>query len=392
MWGQMGALVASSAATRAGGVAAALGNGWRRPQRRRRRRDGPTGAIAVVLAGCTAAVATAAARIRAWTTPGMGHVLAAHPAWGCLGLDRRRSELSSRATKVQADLTDSEVLVEEINEIASTTRHHHSATAAAAAAAGAMPGALSAAAVAAPRRGRRALQPVLTLPGDTLEVTPLMLALTAAATAVSAGVVAMSVSRSPAGACFGVIGGVVAAELFSGCFHWATDNYGSLQTPVVGSACAAFQGHHLAPWTIASRPFVNNVYKIARAALVLVCVAAASLPPAGAAFATTMFYGQLLAQDFHRWSHTPASSLAPWQRWLQRCGFALSTAEHCRHHKPPFAAHYCILSGALNRLLDSRPVLLWRRLEALVFRLTSIEPNCWKGEKGASIRELALSL
>lgn len=56
---------------------------------------------------------------------------------------------------------------------------------------------------------------------------------------------------------------VVAGDFGTGVFHWSVDNYGSLKTPVVGSVCAAFQGHHKAPWTITFRPFVNNVYKIA---------------------------------------------------------------------------------------------------------------------------------
>jgi hypothetical protein len=33
------------------------------------------------------------------------------------------------------------------------------------------------------------------------------------------------------------------------------DNYGSLKTPVFGSVCAAFQGHHVTPWTITFRSF-----------------------------------------------------------------------------------------------------------------------------------------
>ena len=45
--------------------------------------------------------------------------------------------------------------------------------------------------------------------------------------------------------------------------HRSVDNYGSLKTPLVGSVCAAFQGHHETPWTITFRPFANNVYKIA---------------------------------------------------------------------------------------------------------------------------------
>lgn len=289
-------------------------------------------------------------------------------------------------------------LVAEINELARSSQDHHSATAIAAAAA-------SAAAAAAPagrngrpeqskrrRAARKTFKPVLTLPGDTLEIQPAMVAHVTAAVAVTVAVLVSSARASPGPTAAAVCAGAVMAELFSGCFHWATDNYGSLDTPVVGFACAAFQGHHLAPWTIHFRPTINNVYKIARPLVPLTLLAGWLLPPGWSAFAATTFFGQMLAQEFHRWSHTPTTKLAPWQRWMQSHGIAMTTAEHCRHHRPPFAAQYCILNGMLNPLLDSRPVLFWRRLESFFFRLTGVEPNCWKGEKGAAIRDVAMSL
>lgn len=278
-----------------------------------------------------------------------------------------------------------DLMVDEVNAIA-TSAEHHSATGIAAAADRKIEQKGTG------KAARRTLQPVLTLPGDTLEHKPFMVAFVAAATALTGTAVGMAYTAASWKAFVAVLGGILAAEIFSGTFHWATDNYGSMQTPMVGSACAAFQGHHLAPWTITHRPFANNVYKIARAALPLILISIIGLPPTGAAFCATMFYCQILAQEFHRWSHLPARQLLPWQRWLMRCGLVVSTAEHCRHHKPPFAAHYCILTGGLNAWLDSDPVLFWRRFEALVWRLTGVEPNCWKGDKGLAVRDRALSL
>ena len=133
----------------------------------------------------------------------------------------------------------------------------------------------------------------------------------------------------------------------------------------------------------------NNVYKIASAAIPLTLLALVLLPPAGGAFVATLFYSQLLAQEFHRWTHTPPKLLAPWQLSLQRVGIALPFKEHIAHHKPPFDRKYCILSGALNGVLDSEPLLLWRRLEAANYRLNGQEPNCWKDPK---VKALALSL
>ena len=243
-----------------------------------------------------------------------------------------------------------------------------------------------------PQRGPDGrLLPVLTLPGDTLDDTQPMAGLTAASTVLAVGVIGRAFAASGGvPALVGVALGGVAGELFSGTFHWATDNYGRLETPVVGFACAAFQGHHLAPWTISHRSFPNNVYKIAAATLPLFLLGLALLPPAGAAFVATLFYSQVLAQEFHRWSHTPANLLAPWQRALQSAGVALPVKEHFAHHRPPFDKHYCILTGGLNKLLDSEPLWFWRRLEALVYRWNGQEPNCWKHDP--RVKELALRL
>jgi len=243
-----------------------------------------------------------------------------------------------------------------------------------------------------PRRGQDGrLLPMLTLPGDTLQTTWSMVAVTASSTllTVAAIVRAFVASQSFLTPLLGVCLGAVAGELFSGVFHWATDNYGRLETPVVGFACAAFQGHHLAPWTISHRSVWNNVHKIAAATHPLILMALALLPPAGAAFTAVMLYSQVMAQEFHRWSHTTPSMLAPWQRWLQRAGIALPFREHCAHHKPPFDKHYCILTGGLNRLLDSAPLLVWRRLEAFFYRQYGVEPLSWKD---ARVKQLALGL
>jgi len=235
------------------------------------------------------------------------------------------------------------------------------------------------------------LQPILTLPGDSLETTSRMVAITAASTVLAAGLVAraFAMSSTPLWPLLGVALGGVAGEMFTGCFHWATDNYGRLETPVVGFACAAFQGHHLAPWTISHRSLWNNVYKIGSASIPLMLCSLALLPPTGTAFVAVMLYCQLCAQEFHRWSHTPPALLQPWQRRLQNAGVALPFKEHCAHHKPPFERKYCILTGGLNQLLDTEPIHFWRRLEALVFRLNGQEPHSWEDPK---VKALALSL
>ena len=249
----------------------------------------------------------------------------------------------------------------------------------------------------APRFGARrvalgayaAPAPELALPGDTLETLPGHVAAAGGCAALTLACVARDASMLPAGAAAASLAfGLLAAELFSGVFHWATDNYGSLETPVFGPACAAFQGHHGAPWTITYRSTANNVHKIARAVAPLVCLSQL-LPPFLALAASVMFFGQVCAQEAHKWSHVPPSEQPGAVQFLQTRGLALSVREHGLHHSNPYGAHYCILFGALNPWLDRSNV--FRRLERFFYERTGVEPNCWKdGPRGAALREIAL--
>ena len=234
--------------------------------------------------------------------------------------------------------------------------------------------------------------PELSLPGDTLEELPAHVAYTASCAGLCAFVAWRALAVLPLWAWLASVGfGLFLAELFSGVFHWATDNYGSLETPVFGAACAAFQGHHKAPWTITYRGTCNNVYKIARGVAALVAAAYATLPPCASCGVAVMLFGQVLAQEAHKWSHVPPSEQPGVVRLLQRRGLALSVREHGLHHSSPYAGHYCILSGALNPALDDSG--FFRKLEKFVYDRTGVEPNCWTdGHRGAAVKARALGL
>ena len=70
------------------------------------------------------------------------------------------------------------------------------------------------------------LEPILTLPGDTLETTNYMRAITAASTVAALALVvrAFALSSPPLSPLLALALGGVAGEMFSGTFHWATDN------------------------------------------------------------------------------------------------------------------------------------------------------------------------
>ena len=136
--------------------------------------------------------------------------------------------------------------------------------------------------------------PTLVLPGDTLDDAPHMaLAVAASFLASLWGVVHNAAFVTKTTTLAAVATGFVGAELFSGVFHWATDNYGSLETPVFGPACAAFQGHHGAPWTITHRSTFNNVHKIARMACPLALLAGVLMKPFAAIATSVLLFGQV---------------------------------------------------------------------------------------------------
>lgn len=230
-----------------------------------------------------------------------------------------------------------------------------------------------------PRRVRKKA-PDFAREGDYLESTPVQqlqvwgfFGLVAAAFAQ-----ALSQSSSTGGllSCAGAfVAGWLFADLGTGFYHWAVDNYGDGDTPVVGPQIAAFQGHHRAPQTIAQREFANNLYRLTvPTAPQLLALLAARPPPALEMFAASALAFIVLSQEFHRQAHAPRS--APFMRKLQKAGVCLPKSMHAQHHASPFGVNYCIVSGVWNGLLDDSKV--FRRLEVAVFRSSGTEPIAWQ--------------
>mmetsp|Transcript_3470 Transcript_3470/g.5414 ORF Transcript_3470/g.5414 Transcript_3470/m.5414 type:complete len:329 (-) Transcript_3470:89-1075(-) len=171
------------------------------------------------------------------------------------------------------------------------------------------------------------------------------------------------------------IASIILGDFGTGVFHWSVDNYGSINTPVVGTVCAAFQGHHQTPWTITFRPFINNVYKIAYGTVpaLLLTVWNSSDHPYAQIFFTLFINWWLISQELHKYSHM--RQLPAVVQLLQRMGVILSKKEHGLHHNSPFEGHYCILTGVCNPVLDRTK--FFRHLEKLVFKLTGNKPLTW---------------
>ncbi|WOL04551.1 fatty acid desaturase 4, chloroplastic-like [Canna indica] len=173
--------------------------------------------------------------------------------------------------------------------------------------------------------------------------------------------------------------GYVLADLGSGVFHWAIDNYGGPSTPVFGSQIDAFQGHHRWPWTITRREFANNLHALARAVTFAVLPIELLLNAGGGA-ASHAFVGTcagcvMLSQQFHAWAHEKKSRLPVAVVALQEAGVLVPRPMHQAHHREPYNNNYCIVSGAWNGVLDEYKV--FEAIEMAIFFRFGVRPRSW---------------
>ncbi|XP_042478163.1 fatty acid desaturase 4, chloroplastic [Macadamia integrifolia] len=170
--------------------------------------------------------------------------------------------------------------------------------------------------------------------------------------------------------------GYLLADLGSGVYHWAIDNYGDASTLVVGSQIEAFQGHHKWPWTITRRQFANNLHALARAvAFVVVPIDLTSNDMVVNAFVGVCSGCIMFSQQFHAWAHGTKSRLPPLVVALQDAGVLVSRTQHATHHRPPYNNNYCIVSGAWNEFLDRQRV--FEALEMVLFFKFGVRPRSW---------------
>lgn len=187
----------------------------------------------------------------------------------------------------------------------------------------------------------------------------------------------------------GSIIGYLFADLATGVYHWGVDNYGNSKTPILGKQIEAFQGHHLAPWTITRRSFANNLSALTVPILpqiVMLLLLSSEISTGISAYYTCSLLFIVLSQEFHRQAHFIKSSKA--HQTFQNLGLVLSRTMHGNHHLSPYGENYCIVSGIWNHVLDRYQI--FRRFEKFIFVRTGIQPIAWKLDP--ELKQIALDL
>ena len=145
------------------------------------------------------------------------------------------------------------------------------------------------------------------------------------------------------------------SDLLSGLVHFAFDNLGSPDTPVIGQKFVKpFRDHHDDPAAMTHGDLIavngDNVF-----ASLLLLVPAWFLVdvhrhPYASAFLLALLAGIVATNQIHKWCHTP--SAPRWVRAAQRAGLILSPEHHDIHHRPPHRSTYCITWGRLDAVVN----------------------------------------
>ena len=149
----------------------------------------------------------------------------------------------------------------------------------------------------------------------------------------------------------------LSADFISGFVHFLCDNFGSPETPLIGSTfIQPFREHHDDPQGITRHDFIEVNTNTCLAGIPVLLAFYFFLPLRSSAFALHIAVFILffilfvtLTNQFHKWAHQSKPPAAICR--LQQMNLILSPKHHDLHHTPPFDKYYCITSGWLNPVL-----------------------------------------
>ena len=174
-----------------------------------------------------------------------------------------------------------------------------------------------------------------------------------------------------------VLGGVLAADFFSGMLHWTADTWGSETMPIIGRRLLQpFRVHHINPEDILERRFIDINGDSAFLVIPVLLGTIPILPDEtwqGLFITAITAFGAicLFTNQIHQWAHMPNPPVPA--KILQDWGLILRRQVHERHHNSPHTTNYCIATGWCNRPLEL--ISFFRRLERIASRVTGLKPR-----------------
>ena len=163
---------------------------------------------------------------------------------------------------------------------------------------------------------------------------------------------------------------VLAVDFGSGLLHWLEDSYGHAKYPLTGKWVTQPNDlHHIDPMA-----FTTNTWSHSAAVLLIIGAFIVAI-----AWASGLLSWQLLlflaigvnANQIHKWNHLPSNKRPLIVVWMQAARILQSPKHHARHHQGTKDSHYCVITNAINPVLDS--IGFWRGLEHLILKLFGVK-------------------
>lgn len=175
-----------------------------------------------------------------------------------------------------------------------------------------------------------------------------------------------------------VLVGILFADFGSGVVHWAADNWGSVDMPILGeSMIRPFRHHHLAPKDMVEHDFIelNGFPSLFAQIPIVVGYVCLLFPPLYAIFFGLMGaiagISTVFTNQVHAWAHM--DNPPRWVQGLQRAHLILPPENHALHHTKPYDRNYCITTGWSNTIV--RRFKIFEGIEWLITKCTGIRPQ-----------------
>lgn len=167
-----------------------------------------------------------------------------------------------------------------------------------------------------------------------------------------------------------IIIGWLIADFLTGIVHWWEDRVASERMPLIGPIIIAPNRlHHRDPMAFTRGSFLDRNLATWAVTAAVSAFWYWLLGPSIIWAAATL--GGAVSAMVHYLAHQPVAVWSP-LRVLQETGAIQSARHHARHHRPPSAGRYCVLTDWLNPTLDA--LQIWKRVEKLLSRL-GLEPS-----------------
>ena len=173
---------------------------------------------------------------------------------------------------------------------------------------------------------------------------------------------------------------ILLLDFVSGIVHWAMDSYGHPDSPVMGRIYIGPNiRHHRYPREFMARTYLQSSWDLLLiGALILAAAWALGRVPWEVWLFVAMGSNAIL---FHKWMHRTRRENGPIISLLHDLRLIQTPRHHARHHSGAKDTNYCVITVALNPLLDAMG--FWRFLERVVFRASGVAP------RGAAASRLA---